>query len=295
MNILQRSIAKLDNWQQGHRLAAFTYAVFKRYGDDQAGYQAALLTYYAFLALFPLLLVLTTLTQVIATSHPKLQADIITSVTNNFPVLGDQLSAHVHSLHRNGWALFAGLLFILYGARGVADVFRSGLQHVWRVPRHEQPGFPASLFKSLTVLVLGGLGIIIGSVITALGAAAGQALSFRLLSMAVNLLVLFALSILLFHLSLPRRIGFRDIRVAALAAAIGLLILQTTGTYLLRRQLKSLDALYSYFALALGLMFWIYLQAQIIYYAAEIAVVKQRRLWPRSFNEPAHDGSGQID
>jgi hypothetical protein len=60
-------------------------------------------------------------------------------------------------------------------------------------------------------------------------------------------------------------------------------ILQMLGGYILTRELRNLDALYSYYALTLGLLFWIYLQAQTIYYANEIAVVRSKKLWPRSF------------
>lgn len=281
---LQKSIQKLDHVQQRHHVSAFVYAVVKRYGEDRAGYEAALLTYYAFLALFPLLLVLTTLLQIIATSHPQLQSNILTNVTNNFPVLGGQLSAHVHSLHRNGLAVVTGLLFIFYGVRGVADVFRNGVSHIWEIPRSELPGFPVSTLKSLSVVVVGGLGGIAASVAAGLTTAAGSPLPLRLLALLANLIILFCLFAVLFQLSLPRRISFQEIRTGSAAAAIGLVILQSLGGYLLGRELRSLDALYSYFALALGLIFWIYLQAQIIYYAAEISVVKYRRLWPRSFN-----------
>src|SRR6202012_1486897 len=118
----------------------------------------------------------------------------------------------------------------------------------------------------------------------ALVGAAGHSLPLRIVTLAVNLLVLFCLFTLLFHLSLPKRITHTEIRPAAIAASIGLVILQSLGGYLLKRELRSLDALYSYFALALGLIFWIYLQAQLLYYACEIAAVKHRKLWPRSLN-----------
>lgn len=285
MNRIEKSIQRLDRLQQRHRFTAFTYAVIKRYGDDQAGHQAALLTYYAFLALFPLLLVVTTLTQIVATSHPQLQDAVIRSVANNFPILGGQLSQHVHSLHKNGLALISGLIFIIYGARGVADVFRSGVSHIWRVPKNERGGFPGSLLRSLSIMIFGGLGILAASVMVALVGAAGHSIPIRIVALLVNLVVLFCLFTLLFHLSLPKRITHQEIEPASIAAAIGLVVLQSLGGYLLKRELRSLDALYSYFALALGLIFWIYLQAQIVYYSAEIAVVKHNKLWPRSFSD----------
>lgn len=95
-----------------------------------AGYQAALLTYYAFLSLFPLLLILTTVTQLISSNNLALQSSIVHGVTDYFPILGSQLSSHIHGLHKNGLALIIGLFIILYGARGVADVFRRGVNQI---------------------------------------------------------------------------------------------------------------------------------------------------------------------
>jgi len=285
MKFLNATISKIDNWQLQHHWSALSYAVIKKYGEDESGRQAALLTYYAFLSLFPLLLVLTTLTSVIASNQPALQHDIIRSTTNYFPVLGSQLSNHINGLHKNGLALVIGIAFTLYGSRGVADVFRRGVQHIWQVPKAQRPGFPKTILNSLVIIVVGGFGFIVASISTGLAAAAGHGPAFRLLSVAVNLFILFWLFTFLLNICLPRHVPIKDTRAGALAAAFGLVILQALGGYLLSRELKSLDALYSYFAIALGLLFWIYLQAQMLYYAVTLAAVRAQRLWPRSIND----------
>jgi membrane protein len=282
---MQTIIRKLDTFQQKHRLPAFVYAVIKKYGEDEAGHQAALLTYYAFLSLFPLLLVLTTLIQYIPVSHTELQASIIKGTTNYFPILGDQLSAHVSTLHKNGLALTIGLLFTLYGARGVADAFRNSIQRLWKVPQSRRDGFPRSTLKSLSIILVGGAGFIVASVSIALAGAAGHGVVFRVLTLLINLAVWYVLFILLINISLPRHVPFNETRAAALTAAIGLVIVQVAGGYLLKHELKNLDALYSYFALSLGLLFWIYLQVQVLFYSLEVAAVRSQKLWPRSFSD----------
>ena len=45
----------LDRFQQRHPWAGFPFAVVKKFGDDQAGNLAALIAYYGFFSLFPLL------------------------------------------------------------------------------------------------------------------------------------------------------------------------------------------------------------------------------------------------
>lgn len=282
MKRLQRFINKLDAYQQKHRFSGFSYAVVKKYGDDNAGYWAALLTYYGFLALFPLLMILTTITDNTLNNYPDLQQAITDGVTDYFPVMGEQLSGHIHGLQSNGLALVAGILFTLYGARGVAEVFQYGIRKVWGQETKTKDSFAVRLVRSLTIIIVGGLGLISAAVIASLAAAAGQGWAFRGVSLALNLIILFCLFNFLINVSLPRHITLRDTWLGAACAALGLVILQALGGYILTRELRSLDALYSYFALTLGLLFWIYLQAQTIYYANEIAVVSSKKLWPRS-------------
>jgi YihY family inner membrane protein len=284
MQYVSRLIQRLNHYQQNNHLLAFSYAVIKKYGEDNAGYQAALLTYYAFLALFPLLLVLTTLTDTTLAQYPHAQATVLKGITDYFPLLGNQLALHIHTLHRSGFALFAGILFILYGARGVASAFSHGVQQIWQIPPKDRPGFPHSLFKSFALLIIGGLGFLVASISAGLAAAAGHGIMFRGLSIAVNLLILFWLFTFLINFSLPRHVPLSETRTGAAFAAIGLVILQLLGGYILAHELKSLDALYSYFAISLGLLFWIYLQAQMLFYAVEISIVSSHKLWPRSLN-----------
>ncbi len=284
MNLAQKIVHSIDKYQQRHPVLAFGYAVIKKYGEDQAGTDAALLTYYGFLALFPLLMVLTTLTDMIIGNHPGLEATVIQGITDYFPLLGNQLAAHVHTLHKSGAALLIGLLFTLYGTRGVADTFRQGVQKIWGIPKPDNGGFPKSLLKSLGLIAVGGSGFMLAAVSSGFASAAGQGLSFLILSVAVNVFILFWVFTFLINFSLPRQVKPKQIRIGAAAAAIGLVILQSAGGYILAHELKSLDALYSYFAVALGLLFWIYLQAQMLYYAVEIAVVNSNKLWPRSID-----------
>ena len=61
-------------------------AVLQKYADDQGGYHAAAITYYGFFAIFPLLLVLTTVLGFILQSHPHLEQRIVESTLGQFPV-----------------------------------------------------------------------------------------------------------------------------------------------------------------------------------------------------------------
>lgn len=283
-----KQIDKLVGWvnglQQRNSPLGFVYAVVKKYGEDNAGHQAALLTYYGFLSLFPLLLVASTLASTIGDNYPEAQRAITDGVTNYFPVLGDQLSNHINTLNKSGWPLVVGLVVAFYGARGVADVFRQGVNAIWRIPKNKQDKFPKSWLKSFGIIVVGGLGLLGASVVSGMAAAAGRGLDFRLLSVAINLFILFWVFVFLINFCLPKHVSAKEVRPGAAVAAIGLVVLQLLGGYILTRELRNLDALYSYFAVSLGLLFWIYLQAQVLYYAVEVASVRALKLWPRSLD-----------
>lgn len=283
MNHIQTQISRFDRFQQSHKFTAFTYAVIKKYSQDQVGREAALLTYYGFLSLFPMLLLLTTITDSILGNGSHLKVTIVKGLTNYFPQIGGQLSAHVHTLHKSGFALIISLLFILYGTRGVAEAFKRGVQTIWLVPlKDREEAFLKSLIRSIGLIVVGGSGLILASVLAGLASAAGQGLGFRLLSLAVNITVLFLLFKLLLNFSLPRRLPLKKMWMGAAVATVGLVTLQLLGGYILSREIRHLNAFYSYFALALGLLFWLYLQTQVLFYSIEIAVVSSKKLWPRS-------------
>ena len=70
-------LAWADAAQRRHGVLGFPYAVMKKYGDDDGGRQAALITYYGFLSIFPLLLVAVSVLSKILIDHPSLRARLI--------------------------------------------------------------------------------------------------------------------------------------------------------------------------------------------------------------------------
>lgn len=276
---------RLDSYQRRHGLIGFPLAVSKKYGDDEAAHKAALLAYYGFLSLFPLLLVLATVVKLLLRGDGSLQRKILEGATNYIPVIGAQLTQNVHSMKGAGLALIVGVLLTLYGARGVADAFRTGVNHVWQVPYARRTGFPGSILKSLTIIIVGGIGFLAAPLISGYAVSFGHSWVSRVLALALTLLIFFCLFIFLTRTALSEPRPVRDLWVGALVAAIGLVILQAIGTYLITHQLKHLKDLYSTFAIVLGLLYWMSLQAQLIFYALEIDAVRSLKLWPRALDQ----------
>jgi membrane protein len=284
IKFIDHQLKRLDHFQRSHKTAALIYAVQKKYGEDNGGQQAAMLTYYGFLSLFPLLLVAASSLQLIVHSHPAIRRSIISHATQYFPVLGDQLQANVKNVHGAGISLAVGVLLTMWGAKGVADVFQSTVNHIWGVPRTDRPGFPKSSLKSLGIVVLGGLGFLAASFLSGFATGLDKVFVLRIVPILISTLVLFGLFWLLFMWGLAdsSKVGRRSLVISSLTAAVLIEVLQIVGGYLVNHELSNFKHLYGTFAITLGLLFWIYLQARVVLYAAEAGVVDGKKLWPRS-------------
>src|SRR5712675_371034 len=170
MDALKKLIAALDRQQQRRPWLAFPIAVWKKFGDDQAGNLAALIAYYGFASLFPLLLVFVTVLDIVLAHDPALKAKVLDSAFAHFPVIGDQLknTAEGQTLSGTGVALAIGLILTFLGARGVAAAAQNALNTVWGVPFFRRAGFPWSLVKQLGMIVAVGIGILATTLLSGL-------------------------------------------------------------------------------------------------------------------------------
>ena len=107
MDVL-RPVKGFDAFQQRHRWLAIPMAVVKKFGDDQGGNLAALVAYYAFFSLFPLLLVLVTILGFVLNGDPSAQKAVENSVLSQFPIIGKQI--HANALQGQVAALAPALL-----------------------------------------------------------------------------------------------------------------------------------------------------------------------------------------
>src|ERR1700730_9770461 len=93
MDVL-RPVRAFDRVQQEHRWLAVPMAVVKKFSDDQGGSLAALVAYFAFVSLFPLLLVMTTILGFVFQHNPSAQQSIEQSVLGQFPVIHQTIKLH---------------------------------------------------------------------------------------------------------------------------------------------------------------------------------------------------------
>ncbi len=236
------------------------------------------------MSLFPLLLVATSVLQIILHARPDIKDDIIAHATKYLPVVGDQLQSQIHTSKGATIAVVIGSMLAFWGAKGIADVFQYSLNQIWHVPRTKRPGFKEATIKSVLVIIFIGGGLLAASFLSGIAADLNKTIGSRILPSLVSVIILFGIFWMAIKtgLATSAKITNKALFSSALAAAIGLQILQIIGGYLITHQLGKLKSAYGAFAATLGLLFWLYLQARVVIYAIEIGTVYQKELWPRS-------------
>jgi membrane protein len=276
-------VSRFDAYQRRHRWLGVPIAVVYKFVDDQGGYLAALITYYGFLSLFPLLLIFSTVLGFLLPGNPALQQQLIDSALGQFPIIGDQLGSTAQPLRGSGWGLTIGILVALYGGLGVAVAIQNAFNQVWGVPVHRRPDPVRARLRSLLLLGLLGLGVLLTTALSAV-AAVGERFGPGLRIGAVVLAVITnaALFVLAFRALTTRKVAIREVLPGSVLAAVAWQILQSLGAIYVDYQLRGTSQVYGLFGIVLGLLGWIYVEAVVIVLAAELNAVLARRLWPRA-------------
>jgi YihY family inner membrane protein len=270
-------------------------AVVYKFADDQGNYLAALITYYGFLSLFPLLLLSATILSFVLHGNPDLQQKVLDSALGQFPIVGTQL-ADPQGLSGNGVGLAVGILGTVYGGLGVAQAAQNAMNTIWRVPRNSRPNPLQSRLRSLLLLLVVGLSLIGTTALAALGSVfngfgIGTKIALGIGTFALNAVV-FTIA---FRVATARDITLRQTVPGAVAAALTWQLLQYFGALYVGHVVKGATAINSVFALVLGLIAWIYLEAVIVVLAVEYNSVRSLGLYPRALLTPFTDDVDLTD
>ena len=193
MNPLDKAVRRVDGFQQSRPPFAFVFAVVKKFGDDHAGNLAALVAYYGFFSLFPLLMAAVTVLGMFTAHNPSLRTTVVNSALRNFPIIGSQVSRNVHALNGGGLTLAIAIVLTLWSGLGVIKAFETAMNTVWNVPYGERPNFMWSTLRAVAMLAVLGAITILSSLVAGVGAGSDSPWLA-----SVGILVSLALNVLLF-------------------------------------------------------------------------------------------------
>jgi len=277
-------IKRFDRFQQRHAALAIPLAVLKKFGDDGAGNLAALVAYYAFFSLFPLLLVFVTVLGYVLEHHPGTLHSIENSVSANFPALNHILD--FTALHGHVGPLIIGLVGALWSGLGVTSAAQNALDTVWAVPKKSRPNFIKSKLRGIGLLLSIGLLFLIATAASGLVSGGLGGVGTKIAGVAVSLVANFVLFLVAFRLMTASGVPTKHLIVGVAVAAVFWTILQAVGGLYIGHVTKNMSAAYATVSTVIALLIWLHLGAQLTLYAAELSVVLERDLWPRSLIGP---------
>ncbi|HWE55894.1 MAG TPA: YihY/virulence factor BrkB family protein [Acidimicrobiales bacterium] len=287
---------RIDRYQQGHPWLGVPIAVVYKFFDDQAGYLAALLTYYGFVSLFPLLLLAVTVLGFLLQGNAHLQHQVLNSALSQFPIVGKQVQTNVHQYKGSGTGLIFGILGSLYGGLGVMQAGQNAFNHIWGIPRNNRPNPIKSRARSLVLLAGLGTGALLSTSLTGLATDSSSYVPalhvsglFRVGAIVVGVVLNSVVFVAAFRSMTARDVTIREVLPGALTTAVLWQLVQSGGTYYLAHKLHASQEVYGVFGLVLGMLAWIYLLAVVVMLGAEVNAVLHRHLWPRALLTPFTD------
>jgi YihY family inner membrane protein len=280
----KEQIKRFDRFQQGRPAIAIPLAVNKKFGNDSAGNLAALVAYYAFFSIFPLLLVFVTVLGYVLQNHPHTLHSIENSVRSNFPAVNKVLD--FTALHGHLLPLLVGLFGALWSGLGVTTAAQNALDAVWAVPLRSRPGFVQAKLRGIGLLLLLGVLFVVATAASGLVSGGVGGFGTKVAGIAVSLLANGCLFLAAFRLMTASEVPTRSLLVGVAAAAVFWTILQAVGGLYIGHVTDHMSAAYATVGTVIALLIWLHLGAQLTLYAAELNVVLERGLWPRSLMGP---------
>lgn len=285
-----RAHQRLDGYQRRHPWLGFPIAVIYKFFDDQGVYLAVLVTHYAFLSIFPLLLISSSILGFVLRGNSELQERILDSALRQFPVIGEQLG-RPEALRGSAAAIVVGTIASIYGALGVSLAVQNAMNIAWAVPRNQRPNPIQIRVRGARLLATVGLAFA-GTTVLSTVSNRFVSLSWGVLLVAKIGVVLLAIALnavtfsLVMRMATTRTVTLREAAPGAIAAAVLWQLLQYGGAVYIQLVIQESNTTNGVFALVLGLIAWLYLGSASFIMCAEINVVRAGHLYPRALLTP---------
>ncbi len=287
-------VNRMDDFQRRHAVLGFPIAVLYKFFDDQGAYLAAILTYYAFVSIFPILLIASSVLGFLLQGNQALYDAVLSSALGRFPIVGTQLG-EPEGLTGSAGAIVIGSLAALYGALGLATASQHALNTAWAVPRNSRFNPFIGRFRAFITLILAGLAVLstsaaavfLNNLDDVLGSDVDQWIARigTLLGIALTAVVLS----LMMRYTTARRPSFRACLPGGITIALLWHGLQIGGGIYVNRVIKAAGDMNGVFALVLGLLGLLFLASVFAVLGVEVAVVRKERLYPRALLTPFTD------
>jgi membrane protein len=252
-----------------------------RYEGIHSDLVAAGVTYFAFLGLFPVLLLVASIFGLFLAGDALLQQQLFDAIREAFPgELGQQLVHEVSSaVGSAGVTGLIGLVGFLYAGLRTVDKLRIGMELIWKGEVEKSDVLRDNLQDLLALLALGGIGVVSLGLTGAVTQESSRVMrllgladetGYGVLTWLVGITLAVAVDVVIFLWLLrvvpSNSYPLRRLLPGALFGAAGFEVLKLLGGYYLTLISQSVTA--SAFGGAVGLLVWINLVARFAFFTA---------------------------
>ncbi|MEO8266550.1 MAG: YhjD/YihY/BrkB family envelope integrity protein [Ilumatobacteraceae bacterium] len=237
----------------------------------RSGRNAALISHFGFISVFPLLLVFTTVLGFVLQNNAKLLTDIKDSALAQLPFVGGQIATDPSKLEGNALVLILGVVISLWGGMKAFIAVHGALDDIAEIPLDDRANlFITRLHALLGILYVGGAQIgaaILASIATITNIAVVGTVLLLAGAVAINAGVL-ALSYRWLRTTRPT---WHSIAPGAIVGGVLFAALQAFGVAIVGRAIAKASPVYGKdFASVIGLLTWLSLHAMISLGGAEL-------------------------
>jgi YihY family inner membrane protein len=279
---VKRFVWRLDRYQRDRPAIAFPLAVGKKFTEDKAGFLAALVAYFGFFSVFPLMLAFMSVLGFVL-PDPDDQREFADAAANQIPVVGGKIQQTAGALDGSVVAIVIPLIVALWSGLKIVDAMQNALNDVWDLPPINRPSMITKRLRGFLMLGLIGGGLVgsvaLSNIATLLDVIPGVG-KFGI--WGASLAMSIGLYLLSFQLLTDMKLPWRDLVPGAVFGGTCWWLLQTFGSPIIIRQQESAGEAYGDFATIIALLVFLFIAAQLSLLGAEISVVRSRGLWPRS-------------
>jgi membrane protein len=280
----ERSSRWLDDFTARHGWAAVSVQAVKDFFRHDMTIHSGNFAYSSFLAIFPLILLITSIVGFVFSYSPETMQKLIDILRKTVPDMPVTIGNAVESLQRfRGVVGVLGLIGLVWSVSRIAYAIQTGFDQIWEMKKRSY--VRKKIFALGVMLLIGVVGLIglsitmlstgffswlrdvTGPVISTLAVVLGAILSP--LASAIIFATLYR--------TLPqKKPGWREIFWGALTAAL-LLDISEYGLGFYFTRISKAQAIYGSIGVVIGIVLWLYVVGMLIFIGAEMVRALQER------------------
>jgi membrane protein len=243
----------------------------------QTARNAAVLTYFGFLSVFPLFMVATSVLGFVLQNNEQLRDDILDTAVAQIPVIGTQIEGETGELEGSVIAVVIGLLITLWAATRAFAGLQNAFDDVWEIAVTDRDNLAVRRLKSVLAIVVIGGSLVLTTALSSVVSLGDFPLGGRVVLWIGVAAINGAVLAFMYRFMTAADVSWRVAWPGAILGGLGFAVLQSLGSFLVQRFLANASDTAGVFATVFALMAWLNLHAMVSLIGAELNASLRRR------------------